>query len=119
MLKVWKIKQKLFSKKCVLRNFAKFTGKHLYQSLFLNKVAGLRPATLLKEALAQAFSCEFCEISKNTFSYRTLPGGASDAMQNLVYLREIVAVDNHDALSHFLWPLRTVFLNRRQSFQAY
>ena len=24
------------------RNFAKFTGKHLYQSLFFNKVAGLR-----------------------------------------------------------------------------
>ena len=38
------------------------------QSLFFNKVAGLRPATLLKkEALAQVFSCEFCEISKNTF----------------------------------------------------
>ena len=24
-----------------------------------------------KETLAQLFSCEFCEISKNTFSYRT------------------------------------------------
>ena len=24
-----------------------------------------------KVALAQLFSCEFCEISKNTFSYRT------------------------------------------------
>ena len=30
---------------------AKFTGKHLSQSLFLNKVAGLRPSTLLKEEL--------------------------------------------------------------------
>ena len=29
-------------KKGVLRNFKKFTGKHLCQSLFLNKVAGLR-----------------------------------------------------------------------------
>ena len=29
-------------KKSVLRNFAKFTGKHLCQSLFFNKVAGLR-----------------------------------------------------------------------------
>ena len=29
-------------KKDVLRNFAKFTGKHLYQSLFFNKVAGLQ-----------------------------------------------------------------------------
>ena len=37
-------------RKSVLRNFAKFTGKHLCQSLFLIKlqVLGLRPATLLK-----------------------------------------------------------------------
>ena len=32
----------VFCKKGVLRNFAKFTGKHLCQNLFLNKVAGLR-----------------------------------------------------------------------------
>ena len=30
----------VFSKKGVLRNFAKFTGKHLCQRLFFNKVAG-------------------------------------------------------------------------------
>ena len=29
-------------KKGILRNLAKFTGKHLCQSLFFNKVAGLR-----------------------------------------------------------------------------
>ena len=34
-------------KKSVLENFAKFTSKHLCQSCFLNKVAGLRSATLL------------------------------------------------------------------------
>ena len=38
-------------KKDVLRNFAKFTGKHLWQGIFLNKVAGLRFATLLKKRL--------------------------------------------------------------------
>ena len=38
-------------KKGVLRNFAKFTRKHLCQSLFVNKVTGLRPATLLKKRL--------------------------------------------------------------------
>ena len=81
-------------RKGVLRKFAKFTGKHLCQSFFFNKVAGLRPATLLKkklwhrcfpeacnfikkETLAQVFSCEFCELSKNTFSYRTPPVAAS------------------------------------------
>ena len=35
-------------KKGVLdENFAKFTAKHLYQSLVFAKVTGLRPATLL------------------------------------------------------------------------
>ena len=38
-------------RKGVLRNFAKFTGKHLCQSLFFNEVAGLIPATLLKKRL--------------------------------------------------------------------
>ena len=33
----------VFCKKGVLRNFTKFTGKHLCQSVFFNKVAGLRP----------------------------------------------------------------------------
>ena len=30
-----------------------------------------------KGTLVQVFSCEFCEISENTFSYRTLPEAAS------------------------------------------
>ena len=38
-------------KKAFLTNFAKFTEKHLCQSLFFNKVAGLRPATLFKRRL--------------------------------------------------------------------
>ena len=32
----------LFCKKGVLRDFAKFTGKHLCQNFFFNNVAGLR-----------------------------------------------------------------------------
>ena len=64
--------QRCSIKKGVLRNFAKFTEKHLCQSLFLNKVSGLKPASFIKkETLAQVFSCEFCEISTNTFSYKT------------------------------------------------
>ena len=31
-----------------------------------------------KETLAEVFSCEFGEISRNTFSYRTPPVAASD-----------------------------------------
>ena len=32
-----------------------------------------------KDTLAQVFSPEFCEISKNTFSYRTPPVAGSDS----------------------------------------
>ena len=39
------------SEKGALKNFTKFTEKHLCQSLFLNKVAGLRAVTLLKKRL--------------------------------------------------------------------
>ena len=35
----------------ILKNFSKFTGKYLCQSFFFNKVAGLRPANLLKKRL--------------------------------------------------------------------
>ena len=48
----------VFCKKGVLRNFAKFTGKHLCQSLFFNKACNF----IKKEALAQAFSCELCKF---------------------------------------------------------
>ena len=52
-------------KKCILKKvFAKFNGKHLCQRLYFNKVAELKA---VKQRLAQAFSCEFIEISKNTF----------------------------------------------------
>ena len=61
----------VFCKKDVLKNFAKFTGKYLCQTLFFNKVAGGACNFIKKEALAQMFSYEFCEISKNTFFYRT------------------------------------------------
>ena len=51
-----------------LRNFAKFTGRHLCQGLFFNKVAGLSLQLYLKkDPGASVFSCEFLEILKNTF----------------------------------------------------
>ena len=52
-------KDSLLKKKSILKNFAKFVGKHLCQSLFFNKVAGLK---LKKKTLEQVFSCEFFEI---------------------------------------------------------
>ena len=49
----------VFSKKVVLKNFAKLTGKNLCRSLFFNKVAGLK-------TLAHVLSREFCEILNRT-----------------------------------------------------
>ena len=70
----------MFCKKGVLRNVTKFTGKHLCQSLFFNKVAGLRP--IKTETLAEVFSCEFREISKNAFFYRTRLVAASGELDS-------------------------------------
>ena len=67
----------VFCKKGVPRNFAKFTGKDLHQSLFYNEVEGIRPTVFTKkETLAQAFSCEFCKILKNTIFHGTPPVAA-------------------------------------------
>ena len=58
----------VFSEKGVLRKFAKFTGKHLCQSLFFNKVAGLRPATLLKKRLwHRCFPMNFAKFLRTAF----------------------------------------------------
>ena len=55
-------------KKGALRNFAKFTGKQLCQSLFFNKVAGLRPATLLKKRLwHRCFPVNFAKFLRTPF----------------------------------------------------
>ena len=43
------------------------------RSSFLIKLQALACNFIKKETLTQVFSCEFCEISKNTFSYRTPP----------------------------------------------
>ena len=69
------LSRSVFCKKGILRNFAKLTGKHLCHSLFFNKVAGLQLHK--KETMPQVFSCEFCKIFKNIFSYGTPPAAAS------------------------------------------
>ena len=61
-------------KKGVFRDFPKFIGKHVCQSLFFNK----ETATLLKkETLAQVFSCELYKIFIKTFFTEHLPTAAS------------------------------------------
>ena len=81
----------MFYQKGVLRNFAKFAGKHLCQSLFFNKVPVLRPATTKEEALTQVSSYEFCEISKKTYFTEHLWATASNNSFKLSYRSAIIS----------------------------
>ena len=59
-------------RKGVLRNFAKFARKHLRQSLFFNKVAGLRSATLLKKRhWHRSFAINFAKFLRTPFLQNT------------------------------------------------
>ena len=49
----------MFCEKGVLRDFAKFTGKHMCLILFF--------ATLLKKDSKTGVSCEYCEIFKSAY----------------------------------------------------
>ena len=51
------------------------------------QIIGLGPATLLrKKTLAQVFSCEFCEIYKDTFYYRIPLVAVSGVLINFAIL---------------------------------
>ena len=67
----------VFCKKCVLRNFAKFTEKHLCKNLFFNKVAGLSQYTIFhhmiffkKRHISKSIEADkFWKIYKNILSF--------------------------------------------------
>ena len=64
--------RKCSGKKGILRNFAKSTGKHLCQRMFLNKVAGLSPATLLKKNLwHRCFPVNFVKFLRTPSIHKT------------------------------------------------
>ena len=69
------IAQRCSIKKDVPKNFTKFTGKHLCQSLLFNKVAGLNPATLLKKRLwHRCFPVNFAKFFRTSFLQNTSGG---------------------------------------------
>ena len=62
----------VFCKKGVLRKFAKFTGEHLCQGFFFNKVAGLTSATLLKSRLwLRCFPVNYTKLLRTPFLQNT------------------------------------------------
>ena len=66
-------RSQMFFKIAVLRNFAELSRKCLRCSLYLIKLKAWRLAFLLKKAPRQVFSCEYFEIFKSCFFYRTPP----------------------------------------------
>ena len=69
----------MFLRKGVLKIWSKLAGEHSCRSVISIKLPATQACNFIKkEALAQVFSCEFCKISQNTFSYRTPPVAASD-----------------------------------------
>ena len=69
------------SVKDAIKNFKKFTGKHLCQGIFFSKVAGWRQ--LLKKILWHRCFAVNCRIFKKTSFHRTPPVAASVTKKNL------------------------------------
>ena len=94
----------MFFKIKALKKIAKFTGKHLCQSLFFNTVAGL--------TLVQVLSCELYEIFKNNFITEHLRATASVYGNGKIALRE-----KCPNMEFFLVHIRTLFMQRKSCGQ--
>ena len=92
--------QRCSLKKMFLENSQKFTGKHQCQSLFFNRVAGLGCNFIRKETLAQVFSCEICEFSKNIFLHKTPPVAVSDQWNGIFLFNKSITNVLLNNISH-------------------
>ena len=70
-LKVQKQPPEEFYGKKLFLKISQNSQENTCARVFFNKVAGDACNFIEKETLAQLFSCEFCEISKNTFLQNT------------------------------------------------
>ena len=97
----------MFLRQDVLINLAKLTGKHLCQSLFFNKVADLRPATLLKKRLwHRCFPVNFVKFLRTPF----LTEHTLWLLLNTTYLSVHLAESSNHPQWVSLSPLKNLFL---------
>ena len=86
--------------KNVLKNFAKFKVKHLCQSLFFNKVAGLRSATLLKKTLwHRCFPAHFVKFTRTPFLQKTSGGcfwSRRSMLESYFKIQRLIMVFGHE-----------------------
>ena len=82
--------QGMFRQKDVLRNFAKFTGKHLCQRLYFNKFAGLRlQLSLKRDSVTGVFLCIFGKFLRTHF-LTTPPVAASETKNKIISVAGLV-----------------------------
>ena len=99
--------QEVFCKISVLRIFAKFTGKHLCQSLYQKRYS------------VRGFSCEFCEVSKNTcngcfwISFKSLRCLFSLASPNKLFW-QLIFIEL--VWTSFTWALLTFYTTELSTF---
>ena len=75
-------RQWVFCRKGALGKFSKFIEKHLCQSFFFNKVAGLRPANLLKKRpWHMYFPVSFAKLLRTPFLNKTPLVAAFETMR--------------------------------------
>ena len=97
----------MFLRQDVLINLAKLTGKHLCQSLFFNKVADLRPATLLKKRLwHRCFPVNFVKFLRTPF----LTEHTLWLLLSTTYLSVHLAESSNHPQWVSLSPLKNLFL---------
>ena len=68
----------VFCKKCVPKNFSKFTGKHFCWSSFFDKVAGRSATSLKNRPQHRCFPVNFVKLLRSLFSI-TPPAAASES----------------------------------------
>ena len=118
--------QRCSKTKGVLNIFAKFTGKHLSQILFFNKVAGIRPVTSLKERLwSRRFFMNFAKLRTpilKTICERLLAAGWRTTQKlnrrDLLLLRCLVYINISVASSFPFFYLRFLYTYLKLNLQT-
>ena len=83
-----------------LKSYFKQNSEAVFQRCSVKKEAC---NFIKKETLAQVFSCEFCEISENTFFYRTpLVAASQNSRYTLKFKNREVAVHRCSTKKSFL-----------------
>ena len=105
----------MFCKKSVLRDFAKFTEKHLCQSLFFNKVAGLSPQAcnfIKKETLPRYFPVNFAKLIKTPFFIEHLWLLLLNLLYSLHDINFLLALDCKSPKDEIANLIQRIFMNR-------